>query len=265
MLYSLKIKLHDEKITITSIDGQFLKDGIAVVAFDEKEKVLSVGETLEYIKEQSPNEWERLKSKIYFCYPFSIDNFQPKLAGISVNYWAYLASHISVESQKSILKDSVDLQIRIPGYEKLEQDVQELFEYYVQKSWMVKVKGLSINNQSKTISFGWAEWALRIGFPIMFFILFFIVFKIAEITMGTQLSAPIPSNERVTSFVIVIAIMFFLIYLGLFISVAIWKIVVKSYISDVVSIAIIENSNLGLPKPLLKLLRQKPFAQNNGG
>ncbi len=265
MLYSLVINLHDEKITITSTDGKFIKDGIAVVAFDEKEKVLSVGETLEYIQEQSPNEWERLKSKIYFCFPFSINNFQPKLAGISVNYWAYLASHLPAESQNRILKDSIDLQITIPGYEKLERNVQELFEYFVQKSGMVKVKKLSINNQSRTISFGWIEWALRIIFPIVFFTLFFIIFKIAQITIGTQLSAPIPKNEIVMLFIIVIAIMSFTIYLGLFISVAIWKIAVKSYVSDVVSNAIIENANLGLPKPLLKLLGLKPFVQNSGG
>ncbi len=267
MLYSLTITLHDEKITIRSLDGQFIKEGIAVVAYDDKEKVLSVGETSEFIQEKSPAIWNQVKSKVHFSYPFMINNFHPKLAGISANYWAYLASHTSLESQKRFIKDSVDLRLLIPDYEKLEPDIQELFEYYIQEPGLIRVKRLLINDQQKVKlnKFRWAEWGLLISITAVFFILYFLADIITQVILCKHIFAMIPNSGTIFTFFAVIGIFILVLYFGLFVSVAIWEIIIKNFISDGVSDAIIENAKLGLPKPLLKLLRQKPSTQQGSG
>jgi len=262
------IKLDDEKNIITYMDGNFIQNTIPIIAFDNNEKFLSLGETQKDIHKKSPAKWERMKKKAQFCNPFLINTFHPKLAGIFINNLAYSVLNASSESQNKWLKDSVELQIIIPDYEKLSRDTQELFEHYIQKSDFVSISSLSINGYTKPLAnFAKAiqeEQNLKSGYTFTLIVLFGLAFLLAQFTMGEKYSAPIP--EKYVFFVVAIVILAgtIIIYSAGFVSFMMWKINVKDSLSDVISNAIMEDVNI-LPKSVIKFLRHNLLSPQNGG
>jgi len=268
MQQSLVIRLGDEKITITSRDGQLITSAIPAVAVDGKEKILCFGETQETFQKKSPTEWERIKKKANFFNPFPIDAFHPKLAGAFINYLAHSSLSKSTETQNQDEKDLIELQILIPDYEKLSQNIQELFEYYIQKAGFVNLNGLSINGQAKAIDLleqaQQAERKLKQNYPITTTITFLLALLFADRIFGEKFHAPIP--REYTFFVlggVILAGTVVGIIAG-FVSIMTWKASVKNSVSPVISNAIIEDANI-LPKSMVKFLQQNFFLSKSGG
>jgi len=260
MIYPLIININKENIAVCSADGKTLLDIPNIVAIDENKQVISIGETQDIVQNKLPNDWETIKSTVQFSNPFLQSNFQTELAAFVIDH----VIHMAVQAQSNYLKANqkveFELRVNIDCYEKLGDNIQSLFEYYVQQPWLYRIKTLIINDKQKPLEkIRWAERIASFGSP-----------PIAIITMGLFLSLiPNPTDQFSSILaqdikvfaVLIISYFWFMItlsiigiYGGLFISMAIWRFFTKSFLSSAVSKLIIEQRKLSLPDYLMRLL-----------
>jgi hypothetical protein len=267
MIHSLTINIDSKRILITSADGSVLSNVPNIVALYGNDKPAIIGKTPEMFQEQAPKEWEQVKDKIRFCNLFSVDDFRPELAASTIDYLVYLATHPSVESQKKWAKDTITLQANILDYEKLNADIQELFEYYIHESSHIKVKSLLINNQVKTFDFDkirWAKWSAGIGFLTVPVLIFLSMFFLARATLGEQFLPPYSSDNGILFLAVFAVVLIFLVYFAIFMFIVVWKFATKNLVSNTISRVIIERYQ-SFPKPLTNLVWQKTTSNKNGG
>ncbi len=265
MIHSLTINIDNEKITTTSADGSVLNDMPNIVALYEKNKIISIGTTLEMIQEQTPKQWDNVKDKTHFCNLFSLADFRPELAASAIDFIVYSATHPSLESQKKWTKDTIILQVNILDYEKLDIFSQELFEYCVQELRLVNVKSLIVNNQEKPFSkIHLAKKMARLGLPA-FIIFVFLLASILSLALLGERYSVIPEEEKWSFLLVFMTVVFFLTYFASFIFVILWKYATRNLISDSVSIKIMESNKVGLPKSLMNLIWKKLPSKIGGG
>ncbi len=261
---------------IKSEDGLLLSDNPSLIAlnekeeiaFDEKNEPVSIGETLEDIQERSPVGWEQTKSSIHLCNPFMTDDFRPALAAIVVSHLAHKTMNpSSAEYQYGMTSKSAKWQILIPDYEKLGEELQDLFEFYIQSSSWINVKKLMINGQPKEIQkYRWAEKAVKFGLLLTWAAVYLVTYEIASVLFGEQLSMLSTFSFLSCSSIIalVTAFIVFVSYTSALIYLTLGKSLFKRFLPLPVYQEMIEDVDVS-PRKLWNLLRRKLFPAHKGG
>lgn len=261
MKYSLTVNISDKTIVIVSADGSVRSTFPNLAGLDENDNFLYIGKTPDEIRVQAPQEWDKVKDKIHFENLFSVDYFRPELAASTIELLVYMTTHPTPKSRWSLIKDSVELFLQIPGYERLSASTQELFEFRLQETCLTKVKALSISNQAKSLSnVHRAKKFAEIGLPASTILVFLLVFSLLSALLGEHYFV-IPKDEK-WWFLLVFIIFFmifmgFVIYFGMFIFVVWWKFATRNLVPDTISKKIMEINKIVLPKPLMSLIWQK--------
>lgn len=251
----LAIKIHEERILISSADGLLLSNSSSLVEIDENGieiRIDGISESLQgKPKVESP--------QITFCNPFLLDDFRPKLAARTICYLVYTVTHLSQESQNKNTNTPAEWRLSIAGYENLDKKVQDLFEFYIQNYSWAKAKTLSINNQPIAINrFEWAVKVVKLGYVFTYSVLLLPIYLIFQNTAGAK--------PATFSFFIGLMIAFVSILLiAAFIYFSAGKWVMKKIIPYPVYKAMIEDVNIDFSKWLKNFLRQKSPSINNGG
>lgn len=274
MSHSLKIESNDEKISITSADGAVLVDVPSIILLDSLENIISIGVTPETIQKDSPDEWETIKSQLHFCNPFSIDDFHPDLAARTINRLIFWTIHPTPDSilpfwKRLFIKDITEWQLTIARYEKLPKKNQELFEYYAQKTGLVKVGRLAINGRVREIEkIRWAENSLVFGVTTLSSLIFLVMFgimKFFEPFINEQWQKiQTRTNDSIPLIIFVVCVLFIFSFSS-FICSLIWKISATKSISASMARIIMEETKMGLPKPIMNFLWHASFSQKKQG
>lgn len=264
MQQSLIITISNERISIATTEGFLLSDTPNLVAYDENGSLLIVGETPENVQENSPDKWNHIKSRAHFINPFSIDIFHPAAAAAAINYLIVSVVNLLSEEQQQILLGLTKWQINIVGYEKLDKNTQEAFEYYVQKYSSIHIKSLFINNQSKGISkFRFLETALRNGTLLPIFLGVWLFTQLAQFVNQEKIVLPIFGDNTIILSITGSILILLFIYLSGLMYIAIFKFFLRRLIPAPVYEATIAQEELGL-KRLTNWLRRKSSMGTGG-
>lgn len=266
MIYSLTINIDSERIVIISEDGSKLTDIPNIIALDDNDNIVSIGETQEDLQEKMSEDWDKVKTKIHFYNLFSPNGFRPKLGASTINFLAYLATHPTSKSQKSWLRDSIIMKINLEGYDKLNKNLQDLFEYYITRASFFRTKSLYVNNQSIEVKkIHLAEQSAKLSLPLFFMIIALAGFYLAEKFLTEQILAPVAGVEILLFLFLLIIFVTLFYYLSGFVCIIIWRIATKNLVSNSISKVIIEEIKMNLPKPFMNLLWNESVSQNIGG
>jgi len=233
----LIIKIGNEKISITSDDGLLLLNTSSFIVVNEKERILNIGE----ISGDTQH-----KSNVRFFNPFLIDDFHPRLAGLAVIRSVESAIFSSSEPQKKILRNAREWHISIDGYERLDNESQDIFEYNVtQNSMFIRADKFFIHNQAiKPNKFLWAEKAVKAGYGLWFGVVGFLAFEFAKSVFGARINEPV----TIFSFIVINLFLLTLVYISGLIHLAMCKYVLRDFIPVPVYEAMIEREDLGIGK-----------------
>ena len=255
----LTIKIHEERILISSADGLLLSNSLSLVEVDENGVEIRIDGISESLQGKPKIESPQAESKIIFCNPFLLDDFRPKLAAKTICYLVYTVTHLPQESQDKITNTPAEWRLSIAGYENLDKKVQDLFEFYIQNYSWAKAKTLSINNQSIALNrFEWAVKVVKLGYVCTYSLLLLPIYLIFQNTAGAK--------PATFSFFVGLMIAFVSILLiAAFIYFSAGKLVMKKIIPYPVYKAMIEDVNTDFSKWWKKFLQQKSPSINNGG
>jgi len=255
----LTIKIHEERILISSADGLLLSNSSSLVEIDEDGIEIRIDGISESLQGKPKVMSSQTESKITFCNPFLLDDFRPKLAAKTICYLVYTVTHFPQESQDKITNTPAEWRLSIAGYENLDKKIQGLFEFYIQNYSWAKAKILSINNQPIVINrFEWAVKVVKLGYVFTYSVLLLPIYLIFQSTAGAK--------PATLSFFIGLMIVFVSILLiAAFVYFSAGKWVMKKIIPYPVYKAMIEDVNIDFSKWLKNFLRHKSPSVNNGG
>ena len=238
MSNSLTIIVDSEKLSVIGEDGSLLSRTSNVLALAQNGQIVSVGK---------PPEESHQQRNIRTLNPFAVHNFHPKLAATMISRLMDLAMPLLAapnhdETRKTI---TLDWHLQIPGYEELDPQVREAFEYYAQQVPQVKVRSLSINNHQKPIAvFQRARQAIMIG---LFATVFFINWLVSKVTQSIatpeQLAKPLTFWEIILRY----GVFIITIYFAGLVFILICKLTMKNIIPAPVYKDMIEDSDI-LPR-----------------
>lgn len=250
----LTIQIRSERIIISSADGKLLLDSKNLVFFDEKDKVLGIGETMESLQNKSNADKKKLTSSIKYSNPFLLDAFEPKLAAMVICYSVYTVFNLPSEVQSKAPAHVREWQVHIPGYESLEIKIQDLFEFYLQDFSVASPKELILNDATKKIGrFNWAIKTVKAGLAITVFGVQYLTWQLARIFMKEQISQPVTS----LGFILIMGFFMITLYFGGLLYIKFSKIAFRNLIPYPVYKAMIEDLYIGTPKHLISLFKQK--------
>lgn len=275
MLHSMKIESDNERISVTSTDGIVLVDVPSVIILDSLENIIGIGITPENVQVDSPTEWETINSQLRFCNPLSLNDFRPVLAAKTINRLIFGVLHPTPDSVPSFwkrlfMKDVTEWQLSISGYEKLSKENQELFEYYAQKRGLVKVSRLFINGHLQDIEkIRWAENSLVFGVTALsisiFVLLTFGIMKFFEPFLNEQWQRLQTLTNDAIPVIIFVAYVLSIMSLSVFGCSLLWKVRATKSISDSMARIIMEETQMGVPRPIMNFLWRISSSPKIGG
>jgi hypothetical protein len=210
---------------------------------------------------KAPEEREK-KSGVHFLNPFSIESFHPKFAAITLHRLADAAIMLLPKPQKRVAATQpMEWHIHLPEYERLDKDLQESFEYYIQNLLQLKMKSLSINKQPKLIAgFRRTEKAIQLGLLGAVCLMQWLIFRVFELTMPEEMAKP----ASAWTIVIMLTGSMFIFYFSALVYLAVCRAALKNFLPKPVYQHMIEDTDLS-PKRLWSLLRDTISARQKGG
>jgi hypothetical protein len=255
----LTIKIHEERILISSADGLLLSNSSGLVEIDEDGIEIRIDGISESLQGKPKVVSPQAESKITFCNPFLLDDFRPKLAARMICYLVYTVTRRSQESQNKIMNTQAEWRLSTVGYENLDNEVRDLFEFYIQNYSWAKAKILSINNQPIAINrFEWAVKVVKLGYAFTYSVLLLPIYLIIQSTVGAKLAT-------FSFFIGFMMIFVSILLIATFVYFSLGKWIMKKIIPYPVYKAMIEDVNIDFSKWLKNFLQHKSPSVNNGG
>lgn len=251
---SLVIQIRSERITISSIAGKMLLDGPSIIAFDENDNILGIGESLESLQNKSKADKKQLASNIKFSNPFLLNTFEPKLAAMVICYSVYAVFNPPLEIQPKTPVHEREWDVHIPGYESLEIKIQDLFEFYLQAFSVASPKELTINNVIKKIGrFNWAINTVKASLGITVWGTLYLTWQLTRNLVKEHMSQPV----TFPSFILTMVGFMVAVYFSGLLSIKIGKVAFRKLIPYPVYKAMLEDVYFPTPKDLISSLKQK--------
>jgi hypothetical protein len=240
---------------VRSDDGSLLSDSSSMISYADNYDVVKIVGLSEKLQNASNVSKDNTRLKVFSCNPFSLEDFRPDLAAIAINYLAFT---IYQSEEMDISKKSAEWRLDINGYEKLDKQAQETFEYNTQKYSWINIKGLSVNNQSVAIQkYRWAKNVIIIVHLFTSAVFYMLVINTLKL-LGVQL--PINPSEKYSFGNFVFYLLFF--YFWSLIYLALGKLFFKNLIPYPIYEEIFVKFSIS-PQNLFRLLQQKIVSKSN--
>lgn len=266
----MKINISNERIIISSPEDVLLDIPNTVAVDVAFERIIAIGLTSKDI-EEFHKENKNPKIQIGFLNPFSAIDFQPKIAAEVINKSVFHSIHPVEDSRLSFwkrifFKTKTNWDINIVEYNLIDPKHKESFEYYAQKTGLVKVNELSINGNSVEIeNIRLAEFSLAYGVSTISISIFSLISFATIQFLSSNLQAQIITSNFIFTIIFVSLYIWLFLSFPYFVCRIIWKIIATKFISNSMARIIMNETKMHFSKPIMNFLWNMSFPTKDGG